>query len=511
MMQKLFEKFEIVEVLKKDDHSTVYLANHIYLGKKIILKTLDTDKITDTTILSRFKREAKILAKLDHPNIIKVLDFGTYQNHFYLSFEYFDSRNLREHLNNGEFSDTEKKSLFIQLLKGLNAAHSANIIHRDIKPENILVNKSLKLKIADFGLAIEEDENLLTNKSSIVGTPAYMSPDQIKGEKLTPQSDIFSLGIVVHELFSGKNPFLGKDINETINHILSYKEEKIFEQIQHIDDKILRCIQNMLKKDSDKRPESINELFKELDISDSSELQKDTKSKIKSKLFIYPLFSVIVIITLILIVFLNKKDVLFESLENKKDLSITSKSDKVESNQKINTIAENKVQKNNRLKDEIKEDKIVRENNEIHNNISHEPAKLSIQCLPWADIMLDSNEIKNSNGYFSLEPGIHKIELLNPGYPKYSTEIKLESGEIKSFKIHLDTLFGYFDCKVFPWGEVFIDGQHAGQTPFLKPVILNPGDHSLSVHNPEYETVNKSFVIVKKETLHFEINLSQKN
>jgi len=228
-MQILFEKFEIIEVLKKDEHSTVYLANHKYLGKKIILKTLDTQKISDPAVLNRFKREAKILAKLDHPNIIKVLDFGTHKNHFYLSFEYFVSRNLRELFNSTEISNSEKKSLFIQLIKALNIAHSQSIIHRDIKPENILVNDSLELKIADFGLAIQKDENLMTSKSSIVGTPAYMSPEQIKGEKLTPQSDMFSLGIVVFELFSGFNPFLGKDINETINCILTFDEDKIFD------------------------------------------------------------------------------------------------------------------------------------------------------------------------------------------------------------------------------------------------------------------------------------------
>jgi len=92
----LFDKFEIINCLKKDGQAGVYVANHIFLGKKILLKTLNTEGLADQTILERFKREAKILAQLDHPNLIKVLDFGTYNNFFYISFEYFESKNLRE-------------------------------------------------------------------------------------------------------------------------------------------------------------------------------------------------------------------------------------------------------------------------------------------------------------------------------------------------------------------------------------------------------------------------------
>src|SRR5690606_25815356 len=244
---------EILETLKKDQQTTVYLANHIYLGKKIILKTLSADELSDKTFLDRFKREAKILAQLDHKNVIKVLDFGTSENKFYISFEYFEGSDLRKIINENNLSIDDKINLCIQLFKALDAAHQRGIIHRDIKPENILVNSKLELKIADFGLASIRDENILTHKSSIVGTPGYMSPEQIRGEDLTPQTDLFSSGIVIYELFTGENPLIGKDISATINNILNFKIEKDFKQISSLPDEIQNVLKELLRKNFSKR------------------------------------------------------------------------------------------------------------------------------------------------------------------------------------------------------------------------------------------------------------------
>ena len=244
----LFEKFEIVEYIKKDEHYGVYLSNHIYLGKKIILKTLNTKTIPDNSIVKRFQREAKILAQLDHPNIIKVLDFGSYENYFYISFEYFHGNNLRVEMDKGKLHENLKLTIVIQLLQGLSFAHKNGIIHRDIKPENILLNDSYKLKIGDFGLALDTSDELVTKQYSIVGTPCYMSPEQIQGEKLTLQTDLFSAGIVIYELYLSKNPFLGKKVNDSVNRLINYNEKEIFSTINNINTTIISLLTTLLKK-----------------------------------------------------------------------------------------------------------------------------------------------------------------------------------------------------------------------------------------------------------------------
>ena len=218
---ELFGKFRISETIKQSKQGGVYIAHHLFLEKKIFLKTINLDQLTDPVTIDRFKREARVLAKFDHPNIIKVYDFGNWGNYFYISFEYFDAINLRELENERTLKDTDKLALTVQLVSGLNYAHKNRIIHRDLKPENILVNKDLKLKIADFGLALILNEPSVTEASSIVGTPAYMSPEQIRGEQLDERSDLFSLGILLLELFTGENPFLGKDTGSTLNNILT--------------------------------------------------------------------------------------------------------------------------------------------------------------------------------------------------------------------------------------------------------------------------------------------------
>ena len=168
----------------------------------------------------RFNREAKILAKLDHQNIIKVLDFGRYQKSQYIVFEYFDGVSLREIINNRSLTQEQYNVLINQFFSGLDYLHRNNIIHRDLKPENILVDENLSLKISDFGLALAANDDFTTQTHSIMGTPCYMSPEQVGGKTLTVQSDLFTAGIILFELYTGKNLFHCELFDETINKIL---------------------------------------------------------------------------------------------------------------------------------------------------------------------------------------------------------------------------------------------------------------------------------------------------
>ncbi|MCB0752541.1 MAG: serine/threonine protein kinase, partial [Ignavibacteriae bacterium] len=279
--QILFKKFEIISCYKKNEHSAVYLANHIYLEKKVFLKVLNTKTIPDSSITERFKREAKILAQLEHFNIIKVFDFGMFDEFFYISFEYFESKNLREVLNSGKLTEELKRNFLIQLVKGLNFAHQKNVIHRDIKPENILVNEKYELKLTDFGLAQDSIDSLVTQMYAVVGTPAYMSPEQIQGEKLTHKSDLFSLGIIAIELFSGKNPFLGEDSNETINNIISFDEGNVEELFSNLPEDINKIVKGLLAQNPNNRLNSCEDILEILNVEKEDVVVKENDSNKK--------------------------------------------------------------------------------------------------------------------------------------------------------------------------------------------------------------------------------------
>ncbi|NMB83652.1 MAG: serine/threonine protein kinase, partial [Ignavibacteria bacterium] len=303
----LFEKFEILEVLKKDEHAAVFLANHIYLSKKIILKVLNTQKISDQALVERFKREAKLLAKLDHPNIIKVLDFGTSKEYFYISFEYIEGVSLRNVLKTRTLEQEQKVKLMIQLLKALDFAHSHQIVHRDIKPENIFIDKNLNLKLGDFGLALSAEDNFVTNPYSIVGTPSYMSPEQVRGAKLNNQSDLFSAGVVLFELFTGKNPFLKDNVSLTLNEIIGYDEEKLKEEIEKLPEPLNNILSGLLQKNLSKRYSAAKKILDELNIENeypTITMEQYEKESGRSKRRL--LFTVIVSVLAILIIVLMR-------------------------------------------------------------------------------------------------------------------------------------------------------------------------------------------------------------
>ncbi len=483
----LYDKFEIIETIKKDVYTTVYLANHIYLGKKIILKTLNTDELSDKTILSRFKREAKILAQLEHPNLIKVLDFGMFKNHFYISFEYFESRNLRTIIRQNNYTLEQKRSLVIRLMRALNAAHQNHIVHRDIKPENLLVNPRLELKIADFGLALMQDETKLTIQSSIVGTPSYMSPEQIRGEILRAQSDLFSAGIVALELFTGENPFLGKDINETINKILTFREEDIEEKVVHLPEDIQIILKGLLKKNTEKRFQSAEEVLSILGIQASNhDLKLDIEDVEEEKTSKYFVIGASVLVAMIIIAagiyyFLRPQHgVTVNPNLAEKNYTFIDKNSR-------NIFSQNYNQEN-------VPDKILS---------SLLPGKLFVEVKPYADVYIDNKKVDTTplDNYIQLDPGRHLLKLVHPDYPPYVRRVNISNDKIESIKVNFQELTGSLDCKVQPWGEVFIDGKHVGTTPLREPINLYPGKYKVQIINKQYaDTLKGTVRISAKDT-----------
>ncbi len=488
----LFDKFEVIDCLKKDTHSSVFLANHIYLGKKIILKTLDTENHPDKTILERFKREAKILAKLDHPNLVRVLDFGTFKNYFYISFEYFEGKNLREVINQNNLSDENKKHIFIQLLKALNIAHQNNVVHRDIKPENILLNNDFRLKIADFGLAMVSTENKITQDSSIVGTPSYMSPEQLRGEKAF-HTDLFSAGIVAYELYTGKNPLGGETVSDTVNKVLNYNESSNYFDYNFLPEDVRPAIKSLLRKKLRDRAKSALEVLDILGIEGEKYVPiRSGKFKLTESPFRYHYAAIIILILLIITAYAYNHGFFRSDGSN-----FFSRPQLKESNQIPDTPIVDDKSNDSKQNSAIKESK---------NKITE--GKLFIECQPWADVYIDGKKIDTTplKDYIELKLGRHKLRLVHPTFPPYEKSIYISGDKIESVSFNFYDIIGFLNCNVYTWGEVFIDGESKGITPLRNPIALFPGEYNLTIKNPKYGEVNDQVVISAKDTLNYKLN-----
>jgi predicted Ser/Thr protein kinase len=212
-LAKLFPNLEIIELIGKGGMGAVYKARQPALDRLVALKTLPPQVASGPRFAERFNREARALARLNHPNIVGIYDFGQVGGLAYFLMEYVDGLNLRQVQRAGKLSPREALQIVPQICAALQFAHDEGIVHRDIKPENILLDKKGRVKIADFGIAKimgrEPDFNLTETKMAI-GTPQYMAPEQIeKPQSVDHRADIFSLGVVFYEMLTGELP-LGK-------------------------------------------------------------------------------------------------------------------------------------------------------------------------------------------------------------------------------------------------------------------------------------------------------------
>jgi len=209
--RKLEDRYDQIEKIGEGGMGSIFRAKDRVMGRTVALKVIRECFAGDTETMQRFIREAQSASALQHPGIVTIFDISV-ADPMYIAMEYIDGGNLRERLNNKPMSVQEFTGIVMEICDALDAAHSKGIIHRDIKPENIMLTKDGKVKITDFGLACINNATRMTLAGQILGTPLYMSPEQIKGGFADNRSDIYSLGIVCYELLTGNVPFAHGDV-----------------------------------------------------------------------------------------------------------------------------------------------------------------------------------------------------------------------------------------------------------------------------------------------------------
>jgi serine/threonine protein kinase/lipoprotein NlpI len=272
------KKYRIIEKLGEGGMGVVYKAKDMRLDRTVALKFLPPELTSNKEAKKRFIQEAKTAAALNHPQICTIYEIDETDDQTFISMEYIEGRSLKDKLQDGPMDVDEAQDIFIQVAQGLREAHEKGIVHRDIKPANIMVKRKGQTKITDFGLAKLSWGVDLTKPSTIMGTVAYMSPEQARGEQVDHRTDIWSLGAMLYEMLSGKRPFKKSHEQALIHSILNEEPKPIAEIRADIPIHMDRTIRKALEKDTRTRYQSIQELMEDLKTSASITFPKAEKS-----------------------------------------------------------------------------------------------------------------------------------------------------------------------------------------------------------------------------------------
>jgi TolB-like protein/Tfp pilus assembly protein PilF len=260
----LAERYEIVEELGRGGMGIVYRAVDNKLKRTVALKFLPSEWTYDLRAKERFVREAQAAAALDHPHICTVHEIDEAEGRMFISMAFVEGESLKTRIERGPLKLDEVMDIGLQAAEGLKEAHKKGIVHRDIKSANIMVTENVQAKIMDFGLARVRGGTLLTREGTTMGTVAYMSPEQARGEDVDERTDIWSFGVVLYEMLSGQLPFKGEHDQTIIHSILKEQPRPITDLRPEIPKSLQELVGKAMEKNPDRRYQSMDELFDDL-------------------------------------------------------------------------------------------------------------------------------------------------------------------------------------------------------------------------------------------------------
>ncbi len=268
-------RYKILKKIGAGGMGEVFLARDPQLERNVALKVLLPEIARDDERIRRFKLEAKAVSALNHPNIVTIYEIGEEQENLFIAYEFIEGETVREKIKKNQFTVAECINVAEQVANALAVAHKADIIHRDIKPENIIIRDDGYVKLLDFGLAKRNATSLSTDDAEtlewvktqnglILGSVQYMSPEQARGLEIDERTDVWSLGVVLYEMLSGKNPFDGATVSDSVAAILHLEPESIGKYLDDIPEELGIIIENALSKNLAQRYQNIKHFSDDL-------------------------------------------------------------------------------------------------------------------------------------------------------------------------------------------------------------------------------------------------------
>ena len=264
--ETIAERYEVEELVGHGGMSSVYKAHDSLLERNVALKILHEQYNADEDFVERFKREARAVAQLQHPNIVTVIDRGEEDDRQFIVFEYIDGENLKERVvRKGRLDVREALEIAVEVARGLAFAHSQGLVHRDVKPQNVLLNGDGRAKVTDFGIARSLDVDGMTQTGTVLGTSNYIAPEQASGQRVDTQSDVYALGVVLYEMLAGEVPFPGESFVVVAMKHVHEPPPNLLDVRREVPIRVAAAVDRALEKDPEQRFGSMDAFASELE------------------------------------------------------------------------------------------------------------------------------------------------------------------------------------------------------------------------------------------------------
>jgi len=513
----LDDKYDIQASIHIGQITSAHPAVEIATGRKALLKVLHPQWSEDREIAERFSREAAALARIDHPNVVRVIDQGREDGIAYLALEWIDGGNLAERIAAGPLPQPEIKALATGILKGLQAVHAAGLVHRDLKPDNILIDHQNRPVLADFSLAGFSGRSDLTEHGAMVGSPAYMAPELLQGEPADARSDLFGVGVILLEALTGSNPYRADDPMASLDRINHLGPPRLRER-PSIDPALARLIDSLLEREPRARPENapaaltILDSANQLPAFESAAIERPSRRTSKSARhsIYYSLGAIVLLLTASLIILNNPFHLVSSSIPpldntaSPSDTLLTSTDETAAAIPHPDTStapAWLPVVRSAVDSAPVRRDTAVAVRAVL-------PARLSIIARPWARVFIDGvYRGVTPLGTIELPAGKHAIQFRSDVFPTVERTLVLAADETQNLTVDLRLEAGQLAVSAEPWGYLWLDSDSLGLLPRADPLWVKPGAHLLRVAHPSLGELSDSVQIVKGSRIGFLVNL----